>query len=324
MTRLVCVALVMVAACKGDEVAKPPAGTAETAKTAKTAKTVETPAAADPGLAAKPKQRVTIERLGLSLEVPEGTTVSPPRDADSATTSAHLEQGEFMVNLRAVDEYSVPSFADAQKTSSSDKLIASIRAEETPTGWITMREVESALHEKVIVEVSVRTVVSGKKWDCSVAAPNRALADLALAACLTLSPMNRIDGDPPVEAKPAAPAKSASRTAAPKATTAKAATVQASVGSIQGGLGKDVVGQVVRRSFSKFQRCHEAASGKAAKVTAIFVIGNNGKVSTVSASGDDAALSRCIASAFQGMTFPAPNDGKPVKVSYPLRFAAAT
>ncbi len=315
--------MVVFAACKGDEAAKP----------AVTAKAVEAPASAtDGGLAKKPKQRVTIERLGLSLEVPEGTTVSPPHDADSATTSAHLEQGEFMLNLRAVDEYSAPTFVAAQKTSSSDKLIASIRAEETPTGWITMKEVESALYEKVIVDVSVRTVVAGTKWDCSVAAPNRAFADLALAACLTLSPTSPVESEAPVETKPAAPAKAAveakpaapARAPAPKAKAAKAANVQASVASIQGGLGKDVVGQVVRRSFSKFQRCHEASGRNEAKVTAIFVIGSNGKVSTVSASGADATLSRCIASAFQGMTFPAPNDGKPVKVSYPLRFAAAT
>lgn len=318
-------AMVMVAACKGDEAPKP---------AAVTAKTVETPAATDPGLAAKPKQRVTIERLGVSLEVPEGTTVSPPRDADSATTSAHLEQGTFMLNLRAVDEYSTPSFLEAQKVSSSDKLVASIRADETPTGWITMKEIESALHEKVVVEVSVRTVVSGTKWDCSVAAPNRAYADLALAACLSLAPATPVDGEPPAGATPSAPvpaktgstANPAPKTGARKASASKAerAAVSTSGGAVQGSMDKEVIRRIIRRSTGQFQVCHERGPRTEAKVNVTFVIGGNGKVSAATASGSDGKLSQCVASAFRGLTFPSPADGKPVKVSYPLHFAAAT
>jgi outer membrane biosynthesis protein TonB len=55
------------------------------------------------------------------------------------------------------------------------------------------------------------------------------------------------------------------------------------------------------------------------RVTARFVIGRDGAVSNVSASGDlpDAEVSSCVASAFYGISFPSPESGI-VTVSYPI------
>jgi hypothetical protein len=99
---------------------------------------------------------------------------------------AHLELGEFMVNLTAVDEYSRPSFDKAKQVSGRDKLLAALEAKETPTGWVVLNHVESEMHGGPRFELSMRTTAGGKPWDCGVSAKTRGLADLALAACTSL------------------------------------------------------------------------------------------------------------------------------------------
>jgi hypothetical protein len=177
-------ALLSITACESDKRPEPSAAKPAEAEPAKPAPPPDDEVAA---LAAKPKQRVSIEGLGVSVEVPEGTTVSPPRNADDAKRNANLKQGAFMVNVFAVDEFSTPSFAKAQEVYKTDQLVDSIRAEETPTGWIVFREVFSGMYKQNRFELNVRTQVGGKKWDCEISAPSRPLADLALAACQSLS-----------------------------------------------------------------------------------------------------------------------------------------
>ncbi|MFN0250301.1 MAG: hypothetical protein ACKV2T_25700 [Kofleriaceae bacterium] len=150
---------------------------------------VEKPAANDDAakaLAAKATAELTIDGLKLRITVPEGTTVAPARNADEASRHAHLAQGEFKVNVDAVDEYSTPDFAKAKEVYKADKLVSWIRADETPKGWITFKEVVSDFHKDHRFEVSVRTQIGDQKWDCTISAPSKALAELTLAACQTL------------------------------------------------------------------------------------------------------------------------------------------
>lgn len=313
-TRFLITALLSLAACKGD--GKPePLASAPTATAKSTEATQQTPPVDDEAtvLAGKPKQRVSLDRLGLSIDVPEGTTLTPPRDADEATRRANLKQGAFMVNVAAVDEYSTPDFAKAKEVYKSDKLVAWLRADETSTGWITFKEVVSSLHKSNRFEVGVRTQAGGKKWDCSISAPSKPLAELALAACQTLSAI--------ADEKPTA-TKSAAATPAKKPAAKR---VQLSGGAIQGALDKNVIATIVRRQSTKMRSCYERGLMKNPKlevtVTTTFVIGGDGKVTSAAASAPDNELASCVGAVFRGLQFPAPADGKPVRASYPIRFA---
>ncbi|HVK84976.1 MAG TPA: AgmX/PglI C-terminal domain-containing protein [Kofleriaceae bacterium] len=314
-------ALLSFAACNGDS--KPEASASKSteapAQPAKSA--AKAPPADDEAtsLAAKPTQRVMLEGLGLSIEVPEGTTVTPPRDADESKRRVNLKQGDFMVNLFAVDEFSTPDFAKAKEVYKSDKLVAWIRSEETPTGWITFKEVVSGMYDANRFEVGVRTVVSGKKWDCSISAKSKPLAELALAACQTLSTTDAEQTTP------------AAATTTPTTPVAKPTAKPASKNGkppVQGAVTKEAMGKIVHRDFGKLRACYERALVKnpdlRVTVMTAFEIDANGKVTTASSTGADAQLSGCIAAVFKGMQFPAPIGGGNVRVNYPIRFEPAS
>jgi hypothetical protein len=92
---------------------------------------------------------------------------------------------------------------------------------------------------------------------------------------------------------------------------------------LSGHLPPEVIQRTVRQNFGRFRACYEIGlrsnPNLEGRVTARFVIGRDGAVSNVSAGGDlpDAAVRSCVASAFYGLSFPAPDDGI-VTVSYPI------
>jgi hypothetical protein len=92
---------------------------------------------------------------------------------------------------------------------------------------------------------------------------------------------------------------------------------------VSGRLPGDVIQRIVRQNFGRFRNCYEMGlrtnPNLEGRVTARFVIGRDGAVSNVSAGGDlpDASVKSCVASAFYGLSFPAP-DGGVVTVSYPI------
>ncbi len=312
--------LLTLIACKGDS--KPaPAPTAPAAKPTEAA-----PAVADDeakALAAKPTSPVTIDALGVTIQVPEGTTVTPPRDASSARRNANLKQGSFMVNVFAVHEYSVPDFAKAKEIYKDDKLVSWLRTEETPTGWILFKEVVSSLHQGNRFEVNVRTVVDGTKWDCGVSARTKALGELALAACQTLSSGTpEAPTTPPTTATTTTPLASTSTARpSPKST---APVVKQQGASVTGSLPREVIARVMRAHAPKLRACYERALATnptlAVTVTATFVIGSTGQVTSANATGADGTLTSCVAGVVKAATFPAPSGGV-VRVSYPYRFA---
>jgi hypothetical protein len=93
--------------------------------------------------------------------------------------------------------------------------------------------------------------------------------------------------------------------------------------TLSGHLPPDVIQRVVRQNFGRFRNCYEGGlrsnPNLEGRVTARFVIGRDGAVSNVSAGGDlpDAAVRSCVASAFYGLSFPAPDSGI-VTVTYPI------
>ena len=92
---------------------------------------------------------------------------------------------------------------------------------------------------------------------------------------------------------------------------------------VSGRLPSDVIQRIVRQNFGRFRQCYEVGlrsnPNLEGRVTARVVIGRDGAVSNVSAGGDlpDASVSSCVASAFYGLSFPAPENGI-VTVSYPI------
>jgi hypothetical protein len=92
---------------------------------------------------------------------------------------------------------------------------------------------------------------------------------------------------------------------------------------VSGRLPPDVIQRIVRQNFGRFRNCYESGlrtnPNLAGRVVARFVIGRDGAVSNVSAGGDlaDSSVRSCVASAFYGLSFPAPDAGI-VTVSYPI------
>jgi len=99
--------------------------------------------------------------------------------------------------------------------------------------------------------------------------------------------------------------------------------MRAGVTTVTGRLPSDVIQRIVRQNFGRFRNCYEMGlrsnPNLEGRVTARFVIGRDGAVSNVSAGGDlpDAQVRSCVASAFYGLSFPAPDNGI-VTVSYPI------
>ena len=183
--------LVAAIACKSSDKSEPkPAEPSPKAATDDKAKAPATaPAPADDGsaeIAAKPREPLAIPSLGVTIDVPAGTTITPPSRPEDAKRNVNLKQGAFMVNVFVVDEYSAPSFAKAKEVHRDDKLVEWYRSEETKTGWVNFKQVVSGLHKGPRFEIGVRTQAGGKKVDCEVSAKSKALAEIALEACTTL------------------------------------------------------------------------------------------------------------------------------------------
>lgn len=95
-----------------------------------------------------------------------------------------------------------------------------------------------------------------------------------------------------------------------------------------GGLPPEVIKRIVRQNFSAIQACYEKAMTKdptlAGKVALRFTIDAQGAVSSA-AVGDttiaDADMATCLVAVMRKMSFPAPENGGTMVVTYPLNFA---
>ncbi|MEO5731517.1 MAG: AgmX/PglI C-terminal domain-containing protein, partial [Byssovorax sp.] len=97
--------------------------------------------------------------------------------------------------------------------------------------------------------------------------------------------------------------------------------------SVVGRLPPETVQRIVRQNFGRFRLCYEKALGAnpmlQGRVTARFVIGRDGAVSSVADGGSDIgsrAVVSCVVRAFYGLSFPQPEGGI-VTVTYPILFS---
>jgi hypothetical protein len=97
--------------------------------------------------------------------------------------------------------------------------------------------------------------------------------------------------------------------------------------SISGRLPPEAIQRVVRQNFGRFRFCYEKALSQnptlAGRVTATFVIGRDGGVSSVQNGGSDLAdpaVVSCVVRSFYGLSFPQPEGGI-VTVTYPIVFS---
>jgi hypothetical protein len=96
---------------------------------------------------------------------------------------------------------------------------------------------------------------------------------------------------------------------------------------VSGRLPPEVIQRIVRQNFGRFRLCYENGlrnnPNLQGRVSARFVIGRDGAVSTVNNGGSDlpdAGVVSCVLRAFNGLSFPQPEGGV-VTVTFPILFA---
>lgn len=100
-------------------------------------------------------------------------------------------------------------------------------------------------------------------------------------------------------------------------------------GTVTGGLAQEVIRRTIQRNIGQVRFCYEQALNAnpnlAGRVTVRFVISPSGAVQTAVASSSTVADPRvgvCVAQAMRRLSFPAPDGGGVVSVTYPFMFSA--
>lgn len=143
--------------------------------------------------------------------------------------------------------------------------------------------------------------------------PLVSVALFALLAC----------NDRPVVAPPPAASASAEGPVA-DASPVVLPTLRQGKTTVDGRLPVEVVERVVHEHFGEIQLCHEKALKNVSKhsgsVSVLFVIGDDGKVTSAKDDGSDLldpAIVSCIVEEFSKLTFPPPQSGN-VTVHYAI------
>jgi TonB family protein len=96
---------------------------------------------------------------------------------------------------------------------------------------------------------------------------------------------------------------------------------------IRGSLSREIIQRVVRRHLNEARYCYESRLAQnpnlGGRVTVAFVIGPTGDVVSASAADDtmgDPEVAACLTTAARRWTFPPPEGGGVVAVSYPFVF----
>ncbi|MCY1066616.1 AgmX/PglI C-terminal domain-containing protein [Nannocystis sp. RBIL2] len=102
-------------------------------------------------------------------------------------------------------------------------------------------------------------------------------------------------------------------------------TVRQAKAEVQGALDKDIIRRIVRAHINEIRYCYNQAlardPGAKGRVAIQFVIGGTGKVPTAVVSEStmrDAGVGSCMAQAVRRWTFPKPQGGGSVTVTYPF------
>lgn len=97
--------------------------------------------------------------------------------------------------------------------------------------------------------------------------------------------------------------------------------------TVSGTLPPEVIQRIVRSHFGRFRVCYQSAlkskPNLKGRVNVRFTIGATGTVSNVEGSGNipDQGVIACVTRAFYALSFPQPEGGGTVTVSYPIDFA---
>ncbi len=99
--------------------------------------------------------------------------------------------------------------------------------------------------------------------------------------------------------------------------------------AVTGSLPPEVVQRVVRQSFGRYRLCYEeglARNGKLeGRIAVQLVIGKDGAVVSADAAKEttlaDAAVVACVVGAVRSLSFPAPDGGGVVTVTYPIELS---
>src|SRR5688572_14779708 len=92
--------------------------------------------------------------------------------------------------------------------------------------------------------------------------------------------------------------------------------------AVSGDLDDKSIRKTVHRNLDKIAGCYDRA-GSYVPMHADFVIGADGRTTTVTVTGGTMTHVSCMTRVFHAMQFPKPADGKPVRASYPLEFIVA-
>jgi TonB family protein len=106
--------------------------------------------------------------------------------------------------------------------------------------------------------------------------------------------------------------------------------VRDGVAEVRGSLPSEVIRRVIRRHINEVRHCYEQRLAQnpslAGRVGVRFVIGPTGRVISAeveSSTMNDGETEACIAAAVRRWTFPAPDGGGIVAVSYPFVFTSS-
>ncbi len=109
-----------------------------------------------------------------------------------------------------------------------------------------------------------------------------------------------------------------------KGTHAPVPTVSIGQPNAQGDLDKAIIRRYIKRNIQKIQYCYErqltTKPKLAGTVHAQFTIGVDGKVTSSTGAGVDAAVASCVAEVIQDIEFPKPKNNGVVTVRYPFVF----
>lgn len=105
--------------------------------------------------------------------------------------------------------------------------------------------------------------------------------------------------------------------------------VRPGVAGVTGSLSPEIIQRVVRRHINEVRYCYERALTEApalaGRIEAIWTIAADGSVPVATIASDTVgsdAVSRCLVSVIHRWTFPAPEGGGIVRVTYPFVFGA--
>ena len=89
---------------------------------------------------------------------------------------------------------------------------------------------------------------------------------------------------------------------------------------IDGALDRDGVVEVVMATEPKLSKCFEDNATRGGLVRVMLMLNRRGGVTTVSASGVDDAVDRCIETVLRPVRFGRTTDGNPAKIVFPIAF----